>query len=246
LSTLERCVRIFCATPGFFWHFYILSNFFVRMTFFRDTTLAPCRAAKGERSKMKDVLPTLDQIAAQFAATLAAAHEGASIREALIPAAVLVPLIDVDGEVLMLFTQRADHLSAHAGQVSFPGGTVDVGDASLAATALREAEEEIGLSAQAVRVLGRLPQQTTVSGFAVTPIIGALAATTVLTPNPKEVAAVFHVPLAHLWDESQWSRETLQRGEQRFITDAIHYEGYHIWGATARMVRRFCGVLRGA
>src|SRR5688572_8577245 len=130
------------------------------------------------------------------------------------PAAVLIPVIAHPGELTILFTQRTTHLKSHAGQVSFPGGRAEPGDASAEFTALREAEEEIGLPAARVEILARLPDYRTRTGYRVTPVVGLIEPPLELVPDPREVAEVFEVPLAFLLDERNRQRRTRQfRGE---------------------------------
>jgi 8-oxo-dGTP pyrophosphatase MutT (NUDIX family) len=112
-----------------------------------------------------------------------------------IQAAVLVPLIKRDSEVTVLFTRRTTHLADHAGQISFPGGRVEAGDASTQDTALREAEEEIGLPRSQVDVLGMLPDYYIATGFRVTPVVGLIEAPFLVTLDNFEVAEIFEVPL---------------------------------------------------
>lgn len=158
-------------------------------------------------------------------------------------ASVLVPLVLRDAGLTVLLTERTTHLSSHSGQIAFPGGKADPEDASATDTALREAEEEIGLSRQAVQVLGALPIYTTGSAFIVTPVVALVQADYSMTPNPHEVADVFEVPLAFLMDPANHRRHTVQwAGSQREwfsmpYTDAVTER--FIWGATAGMLRNF-------
>jgi len=155
-------------------------------------------------------------------------------------AAVLVPIIVHPGGLTVLFTQRTAHLRAHSGQVSFPGGRAEPGDASPEETALRESEEEIGLPRGRVEVLARLPEYFTRTGFRVTPVVGLIEPPLELSPDPGEVEAVFEVPLAFLLDTRNHQRHTREfQGAtvgyyaMRYMTD----EGErHIWGATAGML----------
>jgi len=150
-------------------------------------------------------------------------------------AAVLIPVIS-RGELTVLFTQRTTHLKSHAGQVSFPGGRVEPGDASAEFTALREAEEEIGLPASRVEVLGRLPDYRTRTGFRVTPVVGAVTPPLELAPDPREVAEVFEVPLAFLLDPGNRQRRTREFQGMQVGYYVFEYGGRSIWGATAGML----------
>jgi 8-oxo-dGTP pyrophosphatase MutT (NUDIX family) len=169
-----------------------------------------------------------------------ALEEGTRVTEA----AVLVPLVDRAGQVQVLFTQRTAHLDDHAGQISFPGGRVEAGDASREATALRETEEEIGLAAPSVAVLGRLPDYEIPSGFRITPIVGWIEPPFALNPDPFEVAGVFEAPLEHFLDAARYQRRQFHfRGRHRHYL-AIPFEGRYIWGATAGMLYNLCRLLR--
>lgn len=157
-------------------------------------------------------------------------------------AAVLVPLVLRD-ELTVLLTQRTAQLSTHAGQVAFPGGKQDPEDADATATALREAQEEIGLAANQVEVLGSLPIYETGTAFIVTPVVALVQPDVVLQPNPYEVADVFEVPLRFLLDPKNHQRHRLQwQGLERewfsMPYDDAGRERY-IWGATAGMLRNF-------
>ena len=169
-----------------------------------------------------------------------ALQEGTRVTEA----AVLMPLVDRAGELQLLFTQRTAHLDDHAGQISFPGGRVEAGDASREETALRETAEEIGLARQSVAVLGRLPDYEIPSGFRITPIVGWVEPPFALNPDPFEVAAVFEAPLEHFLDASRYQRRQYRfRGRHRHYL-AIPFEGRYIWGATAGMLYNLCRMLR--
>lgn len=151
-------------------------------------------------------------------------------------AAVLVPLL-AGGEESVLLTIRAAHLTSHAGQVSFPGGRIDPGDASPEAAALREAWEEIGLDPGQVEVLGRLPGRETTTGYFVTPVIGRVPRDVSLTPALDEVAEIFLLPLAVVRDPKapQRRRVKLPNDEWREFWVWPHPK-HHIWGATAAIL----------
>ena len=151
-------------------------------------------------------------------------------------AAVLIPVVAHANGLTVLFTQRTTHLKSHAGQVSFPGGRVEPGDASAEFTALREAAEEIGLAAERVEILGRLPDYRTRTGFRVTPVIGVVRPPLELTPDPREVEAVFEVPLEFLLDEGNRSRRTREFQGLTVGFYVYEYQGHVIWGATAAML----------
>lgn len=161
------------------------------------------------------------------------------------PAAVLIGLVNRPQGLQVLLTQRTAHLSDHAGQISFPGGRAEDTDPSLAATALREAEEEVGLPGSAVAVLGTLPFYETVTGYRVTPVVGWVEPPFELTPDPFEVADVFEVPLEFLLTPANQQRHTRMLGDVRRDYWAIPWRDRHIWGATAAMLLILDRTLRG-
>lgn len=162
----------------------------------------------------------------------------------LMPAAVLVPLVGYDGGERVILTKRTAHLSDHAGQVSFPGGRVDLGDPDVVATALRETEEEIGLARNHVTVLGSLDPYVTGTGFVVVPVVGLICPGFNLQPHLHEVAEVFEVPLDFLMDSRNHQRHKgVFNGIERQWW-AMPYEQHYIWGATAGMLRNLHELLQ--
>ncbi len=150
-------------------------------------------------------------------------------------AAVLMAVRDVS-EPRMVFTLRRDDLVRHAGQVSFPGGGVEAGDANALATALRESHEEIALAPGAAEPLGYLDPLETISGYCVTPVVARLARDAVLVPQPDEVARIFEVPLRFLLDPGNLRQfEYRSHGERRKVHEYVGVEP-RIWGATAAML----------
>jgi 8-oxo-dGTP pyrophosphatase MutT (NUDIX family) len=162
----------------------------------------------------------------------------------LMPAAVLIPLIMHENELKILLTQRAAHLYDHPGQISFPGGRCDPGDNSAIDTALREAEEEIGLPASRVEVLGSLPHYLTITGYQVTPVVSLIDAGHSYEPDEFEVADIFEVPMKYLMNPHYHEQRMWQspQGYRRFY--AIPYENKFIWGATAGMLRNLYHFLK--
>jgi 8-oxo-dGTP pyrophosphatase MutT (NUDIX family) len=159
-------------------------------------------------------------------------------------AGVLVPISDRPDACTRLFTQRSPHLRYHAGQVSFPGGRMEPGDADILATALRETHDEVGIEPATVEIAGFLPSLPTVSGYAVTPIVGLVPADTLIVPDPTEVERVFEVPLDFLLEPA--NRRCAERdvyGERVSISE-YRYASEHIWGATATILGLLSRALR--
>ncbi|MBV8119794.1 MAG: CoA pyrophosphatase [Alphaproteobacteria bacterium] len=164
---------------------------------------------------------------------------------ALRPAAVLVPLIDRAEGMSVLLTQRTAHLSAHAGQIAFPGGRVEPGDSDAVAAALRETEEEIGLLRERVTLVGRLDTYVTGTGFEITPVVGLVSTPFSLSVDPFEVADVFEVPLSFVLDPHNHRRTERIFEERRRVFFVLPYQGRNIWGATAGMLVNLAEVLAG-
>ena len=154
----------------------------------------------------------------------------------LTPAAVLVPLVLRETGLTVLLTQRTSHLNDHAGQVSFPGGRRDDTDPDFVFTALREADEEVGLKASSIEVLGELPDYYTGTGFRVVPVVAKVMPPLNLKLDDFEVAEVFEVPLSYLMTRSNWRRDSLERGGKVRQFWATDWQGFYIWGATAGML----------
>lgn len=151
-------------------------------------------------------------------------------------AAVLVATIARADGPSILFTQRTEHLAQHAGQVSFPGGGIEADDANSVVAALRETREEVGIDAALVRPFGYLDCFETISGYCVTPVVAHVDPGYRATPDPREVAAVFEVPLAFFLDPANLRQRRLEwRGKQREVWE-FAYNDRIIWGATAAML----------
>lgn len=154
------------------------------------------------------------------------------------PAAVLLPII-AQQEPAVLFTKRTPHLSRHAGQVSFPGGRVHEADLTLVETALRETQEETGITAAFVSVAGFLDSYETGTGFAILPVVGLLSEGYELMPDANEVEEVFEVPLAFLLDSANRERRSMEWQGRRREFYAFTYGRHYIWGATAGILVNF-------
>ncbi len=165
------------------------------------------------------------------------------------PAAVLILLYQDDGDWNLLFTRRTDSVDTHAGQVSFPGGQIEDSDVSIVATALREAQEEIGVNPEDVETLGQLNPLFTVTQFLVTPVVGVIPWPYPLRTSPTEVARTFGVPIRWLADPSNLElkeREPLVPGRSIRVYYFKEFEGETIWGVTARITLNLLQILDAA
>jgi 8-oxo-dGTP pyrophosphatase MutT (NUDIX family) len=164
--------------------------------------------------------------------------------EPLVDSAVLVPVVLRSEGPTILLTLRTDHLRDHPGQIGFPGGRVEPGDAGPLEAAMREVEEELGLAAEHVEIAGYLDAHAVVTGFAVTPVVGFIADLPKLRLDPFEVAEVFEVPLEFFLDETNLGRSTREiRGVEVPVFEYLYGER-RIWGATAHMLRSFTSLIR--
>lgn len=199
---------------------------------------------------------TLDDVRKRFPGSAAASLRPLKIRgdhdlnpgfgppQGLREAAVLVPLVERAEGVTVLFTLRTSTLTAHAGQISFPGGRREPEDRSPDDTALRETEEEIGLSRDRIEVVGQLDTYVTRTGFRVTPVVGLVRPPFALDPDPTEVEEVFEVPLSFILDPANPQRHSRTfMGAERYFY-AFPYQQRYIWGATAGMLVNLRDVLR--
>lgn len=163
----------------------------------------------------------------------------------LTAAAVLVPVVVREDGLSLLFTRRTEHLTDHAGQISFPGGRIDPHDADAWAAALRETEEEVGLPRTHVRLAGRLDTYVTRTGFEVAPLVGLVRPPFPLAPDRFEVAEVFEAPLGFFLDPANRAvHSRVYQGKERFFF-AFPYGRHYIWGATAGMLVNLVEVLTG-
>ena len=165
--------------------------------------------------------------------------------EAPRPAAVLVPLYVRDGQLFTLFTKRTELVEHHKGQISFPGGVAEAEDANLWSTAVRETEEEIGIPASGIQLLGALPTALTVTGFEISPFVGAVPYPLELQVHDGEVAEVLEIPIAYLMDPLVVEERPVKWKGGQLLTLVFHYRGHAIWGATARILSDLLEVLRG-
>lgn len=176
-------------------------------------------------------------------------HWPASLRERLSatlkPAGVLIPLFDRPRAGLtVLLTQRSAELRLHAGQVSFPGGRMEPEDEDIAQTALRETSEEVGLASSAISVVGYLPPMPTITGYAVTPIVGMVDHQAAAVADRQEVEFVFEVPLDYFLDnDNQRVVERDVHGKSLPMIE-FHFDGHRIWGATAMMIVEFTKIVK--
>ena len=158
-------------------------------------------------------------------------------------ASVLVPLVDREGGVTVLLTQRTDDMPSHAGQIAFPGGRRQAEDVDAVATALRETEEEVGLDRSFIDVVGMVDHYRTGTSYEITPVVGIVTPGFTLKADPREVADVFEVPLAHFLDERNHRIDSRvwQGRERRYY--AMPYGERYIWGATAGMLKNLQFIL---
>ncbi|AXQ29188.1 CoA pyrophosphatase [Solimonas sp. K1W22B-7] len=162
-----------------------------------------------------------------------------ALMKSLRPAAVLAPVIRRPGGLTLMFTVRADHLRSHKGQISFPGGRRDEGDASSAANALREAEEEVALPPASVEVIGYLDDYPTMTRYLVTPVVGIVSGEPPIHPCEDEVAEIFEVPLDYVLDLKNFERKLLSNEGLNVPFFEVNWGRHRIWGATAGMLWNF-------
>ncbi len=154
-------------------------------------------------------------------------------------AAVLIPIVLHPDGATVLLTVRAEHLSQHAGQISFPGGATEAGDQDAVATALRETAEEIGLDRDRVQIVACLGEYHTISGYCVTPVVGVLQPGFSICPDPNEVSDVFELPLSVLLNRSLYEKRWVSRKGVRGATHFLEVNQRVVWGATAGILLNF-------
>ncbi|MGD8710496.1 MAG: CoA pyrophosphatase [Ectothiorhodospiraceae bacterium] len=184
-----------------------------------------------------DIVAEREWIVARFAEVRAPERNLDAGAEALIPAAVLVPIVEREFGLNVILTRRTAHLRDHAGQISFPGGRIETSDRSSTDAALREAQEEIGLAPDRVELLGRLPMYRTGTGFLVHPVVGLVDSRASLRPDPFEVDEIFEVPLDFVLDPANHMHHNVEHDGRHYRLYAIPYGEYYIWGATAGILR---------
>lgn len=170
----------------------------------------------------------------------------ANFMKGLRPAAVLAPVLRRGDAYSVMLTRRAEHLTSHKGQISFPGGRRDDTDVSVVANALREAQEEVGLDPARVEVLGYLDDYPVVSRYLVTPVVGLIDGDFTAQADPSEVAEVFELPLELALDRKAYVRKSLTRDGLVVPYYELNWRNYRVWGATAGMLWNLCERVNGA
>lgn len=162
-----------------------------------------------------------------------------------IPAAVLVPFFELQGELYLLFTKRTGHLHHHSGEICFPGGSRDPQDPDLLFTALRELQEEVAVPSDQVEVLGRIDDTKTVSSaFVVAPYIGFLQPNAQFSPNEIEVEQILQIPFKHFYDPSIFREEPRMVDQRNIPVYYYQWQNHTIWGLTARILKTLMEILR--
>ena len=200
----------------------------------RDGRFAPAAFLDAARQKLHATAPSLTAVGAgDHVLNPDFLMEGGAYKDA----AVLIPVVAHDPAASFILTERTAHLSAHAGQIAFPGGKIDAGDNGPAAAALREAEEEIGLDRHSVSVIGYLDPYLSRTGYRIVPVLGRVDPAYRLAINANEVASVFEVPVAFLMSPGNHRRATrVFNGRERYFYEMPFGERY-IWGVTAGIIR---------
>jgi len=152
-------------------------------------------------------------------------------------AAVLVPIVEYDGEKSLLLTKRAIHMRHHGGEVAFPGGMWELGDCFPVSTALREADEEVALRSNQVDVLGLLPRMPTRNGTQVTPVVGVINTELSLVASPDEIESIFFVPLSAFNPNNRIRTDIFVNRKKPLWAPAYRYQGHEIWGFTAVVIK---------
>ena len=156
-----------------------------------------------------------------------------------VPAAVLIALIRRPEGHTVLYTERSPDLRSHSGQVAFPGGKVDAEDSNVAAAALREAFEEVGMAPDDATVIGFMPTYYTGTNYLITPVVATVEPSGPFVPNPGEVHSVFEVPLQRIMLPESYGEFRIKRDGREHRSWQIDHDGHRIWGITANLTRRF-------
>lgn len=162
------------------------------------------------------------------------------------PAAVLLPLFERNGTTSLLFTVRTEQLEHHSGEISFPGGASDAADADLMTTARRETEEELGIPAASIRILGRLDDFYSIHGYHVVPFVGLIPPPETLQIAPDEIAAIFEAPVDHFRNPAVHHTEDWSHQGRLHPVDFYRYGNHVIWGLTAAILRQFLAASESA
>ncbi len=195
--------------------------------------------------RLQDTRPALDARTAYPYGVAAEVHDAirGHFPAAPVAAAVLVPIVDHPSGLTVLLTERASNLKHHPGQISFPGGRIESQDGGALEAALRETEEEVGLSREHVQVVGYLDPHLVITGFWITPVVGFVRPGFRLQLDEREVAATFEVPLEHILDAANHRARERTLGEVLLRVHDIPYAEYNIWGATAGILLELYRVL---
>jgi 8-oxo-dGTP pyrophosphatase MutT (NUDIX family) len=185
--------------------------------------------------------PTADEIAAILDARAPLRIDPAGFKIA----AVLLPLVQKDRRWHVILTKRTDTVEHHKGEISFPGGHKDDEDHDLVHTALRETFEEIGVPPEKIRILGRLDDIPTITGFRVRPFVGAVEWPLEIQTEPHEIAQVLILPIADFLDPARFERREISHGGRPYPVYFFRFDGFTVWGATAKMLKQFLEVAMG-
>ncbi len=180
----------------------------------------------------------------QLRKALARRQKQRIINASRIPSAVLIPVYEKQGQCHILFTRRTEKVKEHKGQISFPGGTYNKEDGTLVNTALRESAEEVGLAGGDIEILGELDDTiTTTSSYIISPFVGLIPYPYQFRVNRDEIEEIIEVPIPALLDKGSLHCENEFVGDEVIVACYYHYQGHVIWGATARILNQFLGIV---
>ena len=160
-------------------------------------------------------------------------------------AAILLPIIDIEGSLEILLTKRSTHLTTHAGEICFPGGGSEKDDTDVSMTALRETKEEIGLKESDIKIIGKLPPVPTFTGYIIHPVVGILLGSPEILIDRSEVESYFTVPLTFFMNYKNKKEGLWETNDIQLPIVEYQYQNHRIWGATAMIISLFCDRLRG-